>query len=493
MRGSGILLPIASLPSKYGIGCFSREAYWFVDQLKAAGQKYWQILPLGPTGYGDSPYQSFSTFAGNPYYIDLEEFIEKGYLSRQECEECDFGDEEDSIDYERVYKSRFILLKKAFQSGVKEDDEEWKHFIKKNEYWLNDYALYMAIKDQYEGLSWLNWEEDIRLRKSKAIKEYSESLANEIKFYQFVQFIFRNQWRNLKRYANQNGVKIIGDIPIYVALDSADCWANTKLFQFNKDNIPIAVAGCPPDAFSKTGQLWGNPLYDWQQHEKTEFNWWIQRVKYSFKLYDVVRIDHFRGFDEYYAIPYGEETAINGHWESGPGYHLFKSLSHKLGELDIIAEDLGMLTNNVSQLLKKTGYPGMKVLQFAFNAEDESDYLPHNYNKNCVVYTGTHDNNTTKGWYESLSEADRQYSIAYLDNKTKDKKDISWDFIRLAMSSVARICIIPLQDYLGLGSEGRINTPATLGDNWVWRMKQDELNEDIVLRLNAMTKIYGRK
>lgn len=492
MRASGILLPIASLPSTYGIGCFSKEAYWFVDQLKAAGQRYWQILPLGPTGYGDSPYQSFSTFAGNPYFIDLEELIEKGYLSRQECDDCDFGDNARYIDYEKLYKSRYVLLKKAYHASNCQEDKEFKHFVKKNEYWLKDYALFMALKDQFKGVSWLDWEEKIRLRKSKALKEYTESLHDEIEFYQFLQYVFRNQWKRLKKYANQNGIKIIGDIPIYVALDSSDCWSNTKLFQFNEENLPVAVAGCPPDAFSETGQLWGNPLYDWKYHEKAEFKWWIQRVKYSFKLYDLVRIDHFRGFDEYYSVPYGEETAINGSWEKGPGYTFFKALNHEMGELDIIAEDLGMLTDSVHQLLKKTGYPGMKVLQFAFDAESESNYLPHNYPENCVVYTGTHDNNTIQGWYDTISEVDKQFSIDYLNNKASLKEEIQWDFIRLATESVAKICIVPLQDYIGLGSEGRINTPSTLGDNWKWRMLEEELNDKIVHKILELTKLYGR-
>lgn len=492
MRASGILLPIASLPSKYGIGCFSKEAYWFIDQLKEAGQKYWQILPLGPTGYGDSPYQSFSTFAGNPYYIDLEEFIAKGYLSRQECEDCEFGDDERFIDYEKLYRSRFIILKKAFLANNWSKEEEYKHFIKKNEKWLKDYTLYMALKEHFEGKSWLEWEEDIRLHNPKALKEYTVLLNEEVEFYQFVQYIFYSQWKKLKAYAKENGIRIIGDIPIYVALDSADCWANTKLFQFNEENFPIAVAGCPPDAFSETGQLWGNPLYNWKYHEKTEYEWWIQRVKYSFKLYDTVRIDHFRGFDEYYAIPYEEETALNGRWEKGPGYKLFKALNQKLGELDIIAEDLGMLTDGVRQLLKRTGYPGMKVLQFAFSTEEQSAYLPHFYNKNCVVYTGTHDNNTTRSWYDSLSEADKQFVDKYIGHSQTDNFDISWELIRLAMASVASLSVIPLQDYLRLGSDARMNIPATIGNNWRWRMTEEELNEEIIQKINEITKLYGR-
>lgn len=492
MRASGILLPVSSLPSKYGIGTFSKEAYKFVDSLKAAGQKYWQILPLGPTGYGDSPYQSFSTFAGNPYYIDLEELIEKGYITKKECDACDFGDNDRYIDYEKLYHSRFKILKKAYLSSNIAESDDFKKYVKKNEFWLNDYALYMAIKNYFKGISWIEWEEDIRLRKPEAMKEYSGKLQEEVEFYQFLQYEFKNQWKRLKKYANKKGIKIIGDIPIYVAFDSADCWANTKLFQFDKNNMPSGVAGCPPDAFSETGQLWGNPLYDWKYHEKTNFKWWVKRIKYCFKLYDVVRVDHFRGFDEYYAIPYGAETAMNGKWEQGPGYKLFETLNQKLGKMDIIAEDLGFLTDSVRALLKKTGYPGMKVLQFAFDSREESDYLPHNYNKNCIVYTGTHDNSTLLGWYKDISKADKQFSINYVNNGLSKPDEIPWDFIRLAMASVAKICIVPLQDYIGLGSEARINTPSTLGNNWMWRLKKEEFTNSIAKKIYKMTKLYGR-
>jgi 4-alpha-glucanotransferase len=492
MRASGILLPIFSLPSKYGVGCFSKQAYDFVDQLKAAGQKYWQILPIGPTGYGDSPYQSFSIFAGNPYFIDLEDFIEKGYLTKKECDAIDFGDNDRYVDYKKMYFERFDILKKAYQSSDIGKDTEFKKYVKKNEFWLNDYALYMAIKNYFHGISWIEWEEDIRLRKPEAVIAYSEKLNEEVEFYQFLQFVFYSQWKQLKNYANEKGIKIIGDIPIYVAFDSADCWADTKLFQFNKDNLPIAVAGCPPDSFSTAGQLWGNPLYAWSYHESTDFEWWTQRIQYCFQLYDVVRVDHFRGFDAYYTIPYGSRTAINGAWEKGPGYRLFEALNRKLGKLDIIAEDLGFLTDSVRSLRKETGYPGMKVLQFAFDSREESDYLPHNYSQNCIVYTGTHDNNTILGWYASISQSDRQLSIDYLNNARSAKEEIPWDFIRLAMGSVAQICIIPLQDYLGLGSEARINTPSTLGDNWKWRVLENELSESIIKKIYKITKLYDR-
>lgn len=492
MRASGILLPVASLPSEYGIGSFSKEAYWFVEQLAKAGQKYWQILPLGPTGYGDSPYQSFSTFAGNPYFIDLKDLIEKGYLTKKECDTCDFGNDVRYIDYEKIYFARFDLLRKAYQVSNIASEKDFQNFVKQNEYWLKDYAFYMAIKNYFQGISWIEWEEEIRLRKKSAMEAYYRKLQKEIEFYQFLQYIFDKQWNKLKTYANKLGVKIIGDIPIYVAFDSADCWANKELFLFNKDSMPIAVAGCPPDAFSSTGQLWGNPLYDWDYHKKTKYEWWIKRINHCFKLYDVVRVDHFRGFDEYYSIPYGAKNAIKGEWKKGPGFSLFKALNQELGKLEIIAEDLGFITDSVRRLLKQTGYPGMKVLQFAFDSREESDYLPHNYDKNCIVYTGTHDNDTLLGWYDSISIPDKQLSIEYLNNADANKDEIPWDFIRLAMQSVAKTCIIPIQDYLCFGSEARINTPSTLGENWKWRLDKKDLEESLIKKIHHITKLYGR-
>lgn len=492
MRASGILLPVSSLWSKYGIGTFSKEAYRFVDRLKAAGQSYWQILPLGATGYGDSPYQSFSTFAGNPYYIDLEELIDKGYITREECDRCDFGCDERYIDYEKIYNSRFELLKTAFRNSNITSDNSFNEFVKDNYFWLKDYALYMAVKNSFKGISWIEWEEDIRLRTDEAVKRYEKELEEEIRFYEFLQYMFMKQWLRLKEYANNNGIKIIGDIPIYVAFDSADCWSDTSLFQFDENNMPVAVAGCPPDAFSATGQLWGNPLYNWNYHEETGFEWWIKRVSFCFKLYDVVRVDHFRGFDEYYSIPYGNTTAEYGKWEKGPGYRLFERLNERLGELDIIAEDLGYLTDSVRELVKKTGYPGMKILQFAFDSREESDYLPHNYDKNCIVYTGTHDNDTTASWYKVISEEDRRYAAEYMNNAKSGIDEIPWDFIRLAMASVADTCIIPIQDYLGFYGEARINTPSTLGDNWKWRLKAEDISDELVGRIYRLTKLYGR-
>ena len=343
MRKSGILLAISSIPSKYGIGTFSKEAYEFVDFLEKAGQSLWQILPLGPTGYGDSPYQSFSTFAGNPYYIDMEEFIEKGYLTKEECEESDFG-EGAYVDYEKIFYNKFKLLKKAFLNSNIEEDASYQQFVKENKNWLADYALYMAIKDSLNGISWIEWDKDIKLRKEEAMAKYRSELSEEIAFYQFQQYYFAKQWKALKKYANDKGIEIVGDIPIYVALDSADTWANPQLFQVDEECIPLAVAGCPPDAFSATGQLWGNPLYDWEYMKKTDYAWWVERIRYCYELYDIVRIDHFRGFDEYYSIPYGDETAEFGHWEQGPGYELFQVIKKNLGKIKVIAEDLGFQT-----------------------------------------------------------------------------------------------------------------------------------------------------
>ena len=490
MRTSGILLPVSSIPSRYGIGTFSKEAYEFVDFLEKAGQTYWQILPLGPTGYGDSPYQSFSTFAGNPYYIDLEQLIEDGFLTEEDCAECDFGSNEAYVDYEKIYFSRFQILHKAFTNSNIEENDEFHEFVKKNEAWLPDYALYMAIKDSLGGISWAQWPEDVKMRKASALAKYQKELKEQTLFYEFQQYLFQKQWMKLKKYANAKGICIIGDIPIYVAFDSADTWANPTLFQLDETCTPVAVAGCPPDAFSATGQLWGNPLYRWDYHKETGYEWWMRRIAHCYELYDVVRIDHFRGFDEYYAIPYGDPTAEFGKWEKGPGYDLFRVMKEKLGKKAVIAEDLGFLTPSVIKLVKKTGYPGMKILQFAFDSREESDYLPHNYTPNSVVYTGTHDNDTTLGWLSSMNRRDRGFAKRYLG--IRSNKDIQWEFIRAALSSVSDTAIIPMQDYRGLGSEARINTPSTLGDNWKWRMVKGQLDDELAEKIRKMCKMYGR-
>lgn len=492
MRRNGMLLPIASLPSPYGIGGFSKEAYEFIDLLEETGQKLWQILPLGPTSYGDSPYQSFSTFAGNPYFIDLDTLAEKGWLTKEACEASDYGENESYIDYGRIYNSRFVLLKQAFLNSDILSDEKFTEFCKANQHWLPDYALYMALKNQNDGKSWIEWEEEIRLRKPEAVECYKKELEEECNFYEFLQYEFHEQWTKVKEYAHKKGIQIVGDVPIYVAFDSADTWANPELFQLDEKNLPLGVAGCPPDAFSATGQLWGNPLYNWAYHKKTGYDWWLKRIAYCFDLYDIVRIDHFRGFDEYYSIPYGDETAVNGHWEKGPGMDLFDTVKEKLGELDIIAEDLGFLTESVFQLLKDSGYPGMKVLQFAFDPSEDSDYLTYKYQRNCVVYTGTHDNDTTAGWFEKLSDGDREVALRYMNSFYTPKEEQHWDLIALAMRSTADTCIIPVQDFLGLGSEARINMPSTLGDNWKWRMTKGAFSEELKEKIRRMTKLYGR-
>lgn len=492
MRESGILLPIASLPSPYGIGCFSKEAYQFIDRLQEAGQSYWQILPLGPTGYGDSPYQSFSAFAGNPYFIDPEDLIARGFLTREDCKAYDFGTDERAVDYEKIYKGRFKLLRTAYENSNIAQDPDFRQFVEKNAYWLDDYALYMAVKDSFRGICWEAWEDGIKLRRPEAMEAYRNRYSKEIECYQFQQYLFEIQWKKLKGYANEKGIKIIGDIPIYVAFDSSDTWANPELFRLDEDCNPTVVAGCPPDAFAAEGQLWGNPIYRWDYHKETGYEWWMKRLAACYERYDVVRIDHFRGFDEYYSIPYGETTAKNGVWEKGPGYDIFRVMKEKLGEKEIIAEDLGFLTESVIELVRRTGYPGMKILQFAFDSREESDYLPHNYTQNCVVYTGTHDNDTVMGWYRTLKDEDRRLCDAYLNIAGHGKEDFHWEFIRCAMASVAKLAVIPIQDYLGLGSEARINVPSTLGNNWKWRMGNGDFTKELAEKIKGMTKLYGR-
>ena len=495
-RACGVLLPIFSLPSEYGIGTFSKQAYEFVDFLKKAGQSYWQILPLGPTSYGDSPYQSFSTFAGNPYFIDIEAIIEEGFLDKADADKCDFGVSDEYIDYEKLYRSRFKLLKKAFDNldkvskaaEIKKEFEAFKNDPDND--WLSDYSLFMALKNVNGGKAWDTWEEGVRLRKKDALKAATEKYKVEIEFYSFLQYLFSKQWKALKAYANENGVDIVGDIPIYVAFDSADTWANPELFQLDKDNVPTDVAGCPPDAFSATGQLWGNPLYRWDYHKKTGYKWWMKRLAHCFKLYDVVRIDHFRGFDEYYEIPYGNLTAEIGEWRKGPGIELFDVMKKELGEQRVIAEDLGFLTPSVIKLVKKTGFPGMKILEFAFDSREESDYLPHNYTKNCIVYTGTHDNETCRAWFDALPRSDKRFAKEYLG--ITYSKDAVKAMVRAAFASVSDTAIIPMQDYLELGAEARINTPSTLGGNWVWRMRKDALSDSLCKRMYDYARIYGR-
>ena len=495
MRASGILLPVSSLPSKYGIGCFSKSAYEFVDQLKKAGQSYWQILPLGPTSFGDSPYQSFSTFAGNPYFISLEELVEEGVLTQEECEEVDFGDNPSSVDYGKMYAGRYPLLRKAYGRSDINKSTEFHQFLKENDYWVKDYAVFMAVKGLFGGSSWDQWPDDIRKRQEEAMKKYQEELQADIEFYEYIQFLFLKQWKKLKSYANETGIQIIGDIPIYVAFDSADTWAHPELFQLDEEYLPTAVAGCPPDGFAADGQLWGNPLYRWDYHKETGYAWWISRLNACYHLYDIVRIDHFRGFDEYFSIPFGDKTAHNGHWEQGPGMDLFRKVREALGEKEVIAEDLGYVTDSVRQLVSDSGFPGMKVLEFAFDSRDTGsavDYLPHNYPVNSIAYTGTHDNATLTGWFKDITEEERQMVRNYLNNEKDSDEEIYWDMICTAMASVAKICIIPMQDYFGYGNETRMNQPSTQGTNWRWRLTEGELTEELIGRIRNITVWYGR-
>ncbi len=495
MRTSGILLPIFSLPSKYGIGCFSKEAYEFVDFLVEAKQTYWQLLPLGPTSYGDSPYQSFSTFAGNPYFIDLEELIAQGLLTVDEVEAVDFGQEAIAVDYGTLYKNRFPILRKAYERSKHKETKEYQDFLEENAHWISDYALYMAVKKSFDDVSFDQWDDDIRLRQPVAMKAYSEKYADDVDFYKYLQFEFFRQWKKLKAYANEKGVKFIGDIPIYVSFDSSDAWANPELFELDEDVRLISVAGCPPDGFSADGQLWGNPIYRWSYHKKTNYEWWNQRMAKCKELYDVIRIDHFRGFDEFYSIPAGSVNARRGKWVKGPGMDLFNGMKATLEGVDIIAEDLGFMTDSVRKLVKDSGFPNMKILEFAFDTRDSgssNDYLPHNYERNCVVYTGTHDNETMMGWLGEISRAEYKMVQDYTNYDGQSDEELVDQVIRLGQASVANTCIIPMQDYLHLDNWARINTPSTLGGNWQWRLEEGQIDRKLAEHIGKMTALYGR-
>ncbi len=500
MRECGILLPIFSLPGNYGIGCFGEEAYRFVDFLKEAGQKYWQILPVGPTGYGDSPYQAFSTFAGNPYFISLDELIRQGLLTAEECREAKLDSVPapgigSKIDYGAQYERRLDLLRKACRRSTHDQEQAFLDFCRENAYWLPDYALFMAVKNAHGGASMHTWEEDIRTREETAIRRWSEKEAEEIRFYQYLQFEFSRQWNRLRSYAREQGIRIIGDIPIYVSDDSSDFWAHPDLFQTDERGRIRKVAGVPPDGFSADGQLWGNPLYDWEAHAAQGFDWWIRRIGKCIELYDVIRLDHFRGFDECFAVPAKDTTAANGHWENGPGMRLFEALKERYPDLSMIAEDLGYVTDSVRQLVTDTGFPNMKVLEFAFDSRDSTgrfEYLPYNYGKNCVVYTGTHDNETLAGWLDSILPEEKEEVRAYFDVRSEDPLEFVEKMIRGAMSSVADLCVIPLQDYLGLDNRARINHPSTFGSNWTWRADKEQLSPELAERIRSLTILYGR-
>lgn len=492
-RGAGILMPISSLPAPYGIGTFGKSAYEFADSLKRARQSYWQVLPLGPTSYGDSPYQSFSAFAGNPYFIDLDALLEEELLTKEEIDACYWLDSEEEVKYDAVYYYRFPLLKKAYERSRHGETEEYRAFCAKNSHWLDDYALYMALKGHFGNKEWMKWEEPIRLRKPEAVKRYEELLREEIGYWKFLQFKFYEQWEQLKNYVNGLGISIIGDIPIYVALDSADVWTHPELFQLDPDTLtPLRVAGVPPDAFSDDGQLWGNPLYDWDKIEETGFAWWKDRMRASARLYDVVRIDHFIGVVQYYSIPYGAEDGKTGEWKQGPGKKLTDAINEAAGDAKIIAEDLGIFCPAVKELLRETGYPGMKIIEFAFSGDRFNEHLPHCYEPNSVVYGGTHDNETLVGYFkpEARQWWELQYIADYLGAAHHD--EVPDKVFRAAYGSVASVAVFQMQDVLGLGNEARMNTPGTVGGNWKWRMKPGAFGERETGYLAFLVDTFGR-
>ncbi|MFP4697582.1 MAG: 4-alpha-glucanotransferase [Eubacteriales bacterium] len=490
-RGSGILLHISSLPGEYGIGTLGKETYKFVDFLKKSGQKYWQILPIGPTGYGNSPYSSFSTFAGNHYFIDFDIFIDKKIITKEYLLQFDFGSNSKKVEYDRLFNTKERILRTIFNKVSSYYKEELFDFRKKKEYWIEDYALFMALKKENNYKPWNEWEEGIKQREPKAINYYKDKLSDEIEFWIFTQYLFFKQWGELKTYTNNLGIKIIGDIPIYVASDSADAWVFSDIFYLDKNKEPIMVSGCPPDDFSEAGQLWGNPVYQWDKLKVKDYDWWIERFRANFKLYDVIRIDHFKGFESFWGIPYGDSTAANGEWKKGPGTDFFDTLFKELGNVEIIAEDLGYVTEEVIKLRDNYGLPGMKVLMFAFNSKSSEDmYLPHNYKANFVSYTGTHDNETLVGWLESADQEIIKYAKTYLG--IKNDEDLHWEFIRAIWSSVTTLAIAPMQDFLGLDNSARMNTPNTLYGNWEWRITQKEFTKDVEDKIKIMTRLYGR-
>ena len=489
MRASGILLGISSLHGGYGIGKLGREAYEFVDFLKEARQKYWQILPLSPTGYGDSPYQSFSTRAGNPYFIDLETLEKEGLLKPEEYKSVQFGDNDRYINYGMLYFAIYPVLRKAYSRFAPNAD--YAAFMEKNGDWVKDYAVFSALKDAHGGKPWSEWEDDLKFARPDALKKAEEELKDDVGFYEFLQYEFYRQWSKLKKYANENGIEIIGDMPINCAYDSVECWKNPELFELDELKRPKFVAGCPPDPYAVEGQLWGNPLYNWRDMEMNGYKWWIDRIAFATEIYDVLRIDHFRAFAGYYAIPGSDKNAVNGQWREGLRMKLFNSTNYWLGPKKIIAEDLGFITDDVVQLLHDTGYPGMKVLQFSFDPAADSVYLPCNYeSRDCVVYTSTHDSDTAPGWAKGLEGSSLRFCLDYLGVKTRE--EIPDALLRLAWSSTADTAIAQMQDLLGLGNEARINVPSTVGQNWRWRISKGDISGEIKEKLRFLNETYNR-
>lgn len=490
-RSCGILMPIFSLPSSYGIGSLGKEAYSFVDFLKKSGRRYWQLLPLGPTSYGDSPYQSFSSAAGNPYFIDLDMLCEDGLLSHAEIEAVDWGRNEGRVDYEKLYLNRFRILERAKQRGYGRDKAHIAAFVEANRAWLLDYALFMALKRHFGMLAWPNWPDDAARRHDEAaLAAYKIRLKPDIELFIYMQYLFFKQWQKLKSYTNSLGISIIGDVPIYVAMDSAEVWAERELFALNGQLVPEEVAGVPPDYFNADGQLWGNPLYNWQRLEETGFDWWIRRMSAAARLYDVIRIDHFRGLESYYAVPCGEKTARHGRWIKGPGMKLITAIKNGVKGAEFIAEDLGYATDEVRALLAQSGFPGMRVLQFAFDGLGPNEHQPHAYSQNSICYTGTHDNSPIALWREETSQAVLDYARKYM--AVSDTADMGEAMIRLGMASVAKLFIAQMQDHLGLSYGSRINVPGTACGNWQWRMGKAADLDALAARLYEQAELYAR-
>ncbi|MDO4662830.1 MAG: 4-alpha-glucanotransferase [Tissierellia bacterium] len=489
-RGNGVIMPIFSLPSNYGVGTLGKEAYEFVDFLSDAGIKYWQILPLGPTTYGDSPYQSFSSFAGNPYFVDLEVLIEDGLLEQEDLANVEFAENDQYVDYAQLYNKRFRILEKAFSNVDSKLEKEIAKFRKKEKFWIEDYASFMAIKEDNLDVSWLDFPEELKLHDKKALSEFNEKHKERIDFFVFIQYEFFKQWDKLREYTNRHRIQIIGDIPIYVALDSADAWANTDILKLDDNKDPLFVGGCPPDDFSDDGQLWGNPVYDWDKLKKDDFKFWIKRLEVNKRLFDIIRLDHFRGFEAYYEINFEDDTAKYGNWVKAKPYEFFDCVKDKLSDIKFILEDLGFITDEVKELKEYLNFPGMKVIQFAFSEDMQSEYLPYNYTRNSVCYSSTHDQDTLKGWFDNLEEDDLERVTNYFN--LKEDESYNWGVIRGLMASVSDIAMFQMQDFLELGNEARINRPSTLGENWKWRIDKDDLTEELSTKIKEMAKLYGR-
>lgn len=490
-KGSGILLHITSLPSPYGIGTLGKKAYEFVDFLASAKQKYWQFLPLNPTSYGDSPYQSFSAFALNPYFIDLEALVEKGLIKKERLDRIDWGDHPLYVDYGKVYENRFRVLKSAYYKGYRLYKDEIKKFVKENEYWIKDYALFMVIKKKFNNKSYLEWDEDVKKYDKEALRYYKKRYAHEIRFYYFTQYLVFTQYYALRQYALSKGIKLIGDVPIYVASDSADVWSHSELFQLDENRNPTDVAGVPPDYFSATGQLWGNPLYNYEKMKEDNFAWWVERIKHAAKLYDLLRIDHFRGFESYWAVPFGHQTAEHGRWIKAPGKELFAALKQEVKDLQIVAEDLGVITDEVRALKADVGLPGIKVMQFSFASQDYNDpHLPHNYESNCIAYLGTHDNDVTKSFFEK-NPHDESLARRYFN--VSEHEDILDVMINALYKSNADVVILTMQDLLKQGAESRMNVPGEDHGWWRYRISDSDLTNDVVSYLKSLTVNSNRE